>query len=276
MLTLLFLMSAAFDCGIALVDFAGTARGTKIMRIFWLSLVLVLAAAWFAGVRTLPPLPSRLIILAGAGNWAPVGIALVSAALAFFAAVQALPWMLRHAPKEDRSGQHQSATRITLLRRELRLHSRYTEVRTAWVICAALCFYLGTADHPEPDALRVMLGVLAFLTLAAAMNSFGADGVAGLDRFLLWPVTSPRILGTKNAAFALAIAGPILPLALLACWKFGWREGAGNLLEALAIGLAVMAWGNVTSVRHPESAENAPAAALSTRSWPWCNCTPHC
>ena len=256
-LTLLLLMSAAFDFGIALVDFAGTARGAKIMRIFWMALVLAAAGAWFAGVRTLPPLPSRLVVLAGAGNRFIVGIGLVCAALGFLAAVRALPWMLGHAPKEDRSGHHRSATRITLLSRELRLHSRFTEVRTAWAICAALCLYLATADRPEPDALRVMLGVLAFLTLAAAMNNFGADGVQGLDRFLLWPVGSARILGSKNAAFALTIAGPAVPLALLALWRFGWREGASDLLEAIAIVLAVLAWGNIASVRHPESAENA-------------------
>ncbi len=235
-------MIAAFTAGIALIDFANTARGSRIAPFLWVLPPAAAAVAWIAGVRTLPAFPL-------------LPIALLCAVAGCFAAFRSLPWMLRHSPPDQRSGKHKSAPRMTLLSRELRQHAKYTEVRTAWFISAALCLYLATADHPEPDALRVMLGVLAFLTIAAAMNSFGPDGVPGFDRILLWPVSSARILARKNAAFAILIAGPTLPLAALSAWRFGWREGTADLFEAAAIILAVLAWGNSTSVRHPGTAE---------------------
>jgi len=256
------LMFAAFATGIALADLAATAKGARIVQFAWAIIAASVAIAWFSGVRTLPPLPSQLVLLVGAGHWAALLITALLAVAAWFAAFRTLQWMLRHAPPEQSPNRHRSASPMTLFRRELRLYARLVEVRTAWAIAAALCFYLATADHPEPDALRVMLGVLAFLTTAAAMNNFGLDGAAGLDRFLLWPVQGAHILAEKNRVFALLVIGPAVPLAALAVWRFGWREGAANLLEAAAIILAVLAWGNITSVRHPESAANASGGYL--------------
>ena len=251
------LMLAGFAAGIALTDFSHTAVGSRVVRTVLAAVIVAAAGAWFAGVRTLPVLPTHLIVLAGNGNWLSVSACGVMACLAALLAFRSLPWMLRHAPVGERSGQRSSARAVTLFRRELRLQSTFTEVRTAWVICLALGFYLATADHPQPDALRVMLGLLAFLSCAVAMNSFGLDGVAGLDRFLLWPLGSTRIFIEKNKAFLLIMVGPVLPLMALAGWRFGWREGLCDGLEAVAIALSMMTWGNIVSVRHPENAATA-------------------
>jgi hypothetical protein len=251
------LMLAGFAIGLALKDFSNTSLGSKVVRLAWAVLAVGAAAAWVGGVRTLPALPSHLIVVAGNGSWLSTLACGGLACLGVLISVGTLPWMLRHAPAGERSGRRNSVRTVTLFRRELRLQATLTEVRTAWVICVALGVYLGTADHPQPDALRVMLGLLAFLSIAVAMNSFGLDGVAGLDRFLIWPVSGTRIFLEKNKAFLVILVGPILPLLGLAAWRFGWEEGLCNGLEALAIALCMLTWGNMTSVRHPENASSA-------------------
>ncbi len=249
----LFLMAAGFAAGLAVSDLSQTAKAALPIRLAWLALA-VGAGLWWAWTRTFPPLPSHLVILAGAGQWWAILFAVILAGIAAYCARCALPWMLKHSPRKGRSRPARSARRMSLLSRELRLQSKLAEVRKNWLISSALGLYLVVADRPEPDALRVMLGVLAFLSIAVAMNSFGFDGVPGLDRFLLMPLKSIRIFLAKNRAFAIAVCGPTLPLAILAAWRFGWREGTADLLEGCALCFAMLAWGNITSVLRPENA----------------------
>ena len=171
----------------------------------------------------------------------------------FFAGATLNPsaWFTRKGPS-----QRTSLAKVTLLTRELRLQLRLFEVRTALLIALALCVYLATADHPEPDALRVILGVLGFITMAVPMNVFGLDGVSGFDRLLLLPIRSASVLREKNKSFMLALGIPMFPLAAFAAWRFGWLEGTANLLEGIGILFVAMAWGNIASVRHPGTEAN--------------------
>lgn len=247
--------AGAFAAGLALSDLSQTAKAVAAVRSSWLG-VAVLAGSWWAVQRSLPPLPSRPIIAAGEGQLPFLFGTVMLAAICIYMAWRALPWMLGQSPPAERSREARSARTVTLFRRELRMQSKLTEVRTSWAISLALAVYLISASHPEPDALRVMLGVLAYFGIAVAMNCFGLDGVAGLDRFLLLPVTSGGIFAAKNKAFAIALTSSAIPLAGLAAWRFGWREGTSDLLEAAALCFAMLAWGNITSVLRPENGES--------------------
>jgi len=248
MLTYCWLATAAFAGGLALSDLSKTAKGTWPARLVWLVLAAA-AGVWWWVQRALP---SYLIVASGRGQWLTVIVSALAASAAFYGAWRTLPWMLGQAPPAERSRQARSARTLTLFRRELRLLMRLVEVRTAWFIYGALIVYMATASHPEPDALRVMLGVLAYLSIAVAMNCFGLDGAGGLDRFLLFPLRRGQVIAAKNTAFAMALTGPALPLVMIAAWRFGWREGTADLLEAIALCLAMLAWGNITSVLRPE------------------------
>lgn len=252
----LLLTGAVFAAGLALSDLSRTAKAILPVRLIWLGTAAA-GGLWWVFLQTVPPLPSHLVIAAGRGQLLAVLITFMLAAIACYAAWLALPWMLSQSPPAERSRQARSARQVSLFRREMRLQSKLTEIRTAWVISAALAIYLVSASHPEPDALRVMLGVLAFFSVGVAMNSFGLDGAPGVDRFLLLPVESREIILPKNQVFAIASAGPAILLAVLAALRFGWREGTADLLEALALCFAALAWGNITSVRRPERGDGA-------------------
>ncbi len=252
----LFITGAAFAAGLTLSDLSRTAKAVLPVRLIWLG-TAAMAGLWWFFLHTVPPLPSHLVIAAGRGQLLAVLSAFTLAAIASYAAWRALPWMLSESPPAERSRQARSSRQVTLFRRELRLQAKLTEIRTAWVISAALAVYLVSASHPEPDALRVMLGVLAYFSVGVAMNSFGLDGAPGVDRFLLLPVASREIVLPKNQVFAIAIAGPAILLTVLAAIRFGWREGTADLLEALALCFAALAWGNITSVRRPERSDGA-------------------
>ncbi|MDQ6677897.1 MAG: hypothetical protein M3Z09_11430, partial [Acidobacteriota bacterium] len=248
----LLLLGAAWAAGLGLAHFRATAAGSRVLNICWLLIAIAAVLAWRLGVRELPPLPSRLVIAAGQGNFAAIAALALCTVACAMAAVRSLPWMLDRAPAE-RTRAGKSARRMSLFRRELRVLARLTEIRMGWAVAAAFCFYLATAGQPEPDALRVMLGVFSLVTIALGMNNFGLDYTTGLDRFLLWPVRGTQVLLAKNLAFAAVSASAWAPMVLLALWRFGWHEASADFLEAAALLFAVLAWGNIASVRHPAS-----------------------
>ena len=165
-----------------------------------------------------------------------------------------LTWMLETGPASA-SRKVVSSTGITLLRKELRYFARLES--PVWLVLAAFAFYLATADAPEPDALRAVLLFTSVFTATAPVNFFGPDGVPGLDRYGLWPLSGWQIVAGKNRAFALLACARWLPILALACWRFGWLEAAYGCVEAASLALGTMAWGNVTSMRHPSSGDES-------------------
>jgi len=255
------LLGAAWAAGLGLAHLRAAATGSRVLTVCWLTIAAAAVVAWHLGVREPPPLPSHLVIAAGRGSLAAIAALILCALAGAMAGVRSLPWMLDRAPAvRTRTGK--SARRMSLFRREFRLLARLAEIWTRWAVAAAFCFYLVTAGQPEPDALRVMLGVFSLVTIALAMNSFGLDYTMGLDRFLLWPVTGTRILLAKNLAFSAVSASAWFPLTLFALWRFGWREASADLLEALALLLAALAWGNIASVRHPASGTGSQSLVI--------------
>jgi hypothetical protein len=252
------LLRASFLSGFSARHFMDTAAGRKLAPVALGVLLATAAVLWLAmgrgSVVALNFLPPHLLILAAQGSWLSCGVLVALAIAAALLARHSLIFMLEHAPAAV-SRKAASSARMSILRKDLR-YFRRTETMV-WLILAGLVFYLATAGAPEPDAVRVVLAFTSVLAIAAAMNCFGPDGPEGLDRYGLWPLRGSEIIAAKNRALAILAAARWCPVLALACWRFGWREGMYDTVEACALLLASMAWGNVTSVRSPSVGEEA-------------------
>jgi len=55
----------------------------------------------------------------------------------------------------------------------------------------------------------------------------------------------------KNLGFAVIVVVQLSVTLPLALWRLGWREVSFGLIEAAALSLAYLAWGNLASVMMP-------------------------
>jgi hypothetical protein len=82
-------------------------------------------------------------------------------------------------------------------------------------------------------------------------NFFGLDRAWELNRYLIFPLRGREIAFSKNLGIVVIVAAQLAPMLSLACWRFGWMEAGLGLIEATALMLAYLAWGNLRSVNNP-------------------------
>lgn len=187
---------------------------------------------------------------------------LMGAAGATWLAWRTFPLLLAAQPKEATTRTRKSVARFTLLRKELRYFSSLGGERLLWVILLLFAGYLLTATKPEPDAMRVVLAFTGLMAANTAMNLFGLDYPAGLDRYALSPLSGKTLVARKDEAFALISAARWSVVLLLGFWRFGLWEGGMDLLEAGSILLGSLAWGNVVSIRHPARMDSGESGGM--------------
>jgi hypothetical protein len=82
-------------------------------------------------------------------------------------------------------------------------------------------------------------------------NFFGLDRAWELNRYLIFPLKGKEIAFSKNLGIVVIVAAQLAPMLSLACWRFGWMQAGLGLIEATALLLAHLAWGNLRSVNNP-------------------------
>jgi hypothetical protein len=148
--------------------------------------------------------------------------------------------------------------KMTMLRKEIRYILGLPEHALIILISLAFCIYLIGGEGLQADALRAVFGMLSVMSVSFPMNTFGLDGGPGLDRYALSPLSGASIIRTKNLAFVIVVAAQRAPILALALWRFGAMETLWVLLEIASLALLVMAWGNISSVRHPAGPDQEP------------------
>lgn len=109
-------------------------------------------------------------------------------------------------------------------------------------------FWLGA---PPPVSYQAIILILISTNMGLSSNSFGLDAPSEINRYLLFPLRGRDILLSKNLGFAVIIAAQLSVTLPFALWRLGWQEVSFGLIEAAALSLAYLAWGNLVSVSMP-------------------------
>jgi hypothetical protein len=109
-------------------------------------------------------------------------------------------------------------------------------------------FWLGA---PYPATYHSVILFVFLVNIGLASNSFGLDEPLEINRYLLFPLRGRDILLGKNLGFAVIVAAQLSVMLPFALWRLGRREVFFGLIEAAALVLAYLAWGNLASVIAP-------------------------
>jgi hypothetical protein len=109
-------------------------------------------------------------------------------------------------------------------------------------------FWLGA---PQPITYQVIILLVLSMNRELSSNGFGLDEPLEINRYLLFPLSGRDILLGKNLGFAIIVAVQLSVMLPFALWRLGWREVSLGLIEAAALFLAYLAWGNLASVIAP-------------------------
>ena len=138
-----------------------------------------------------------------------------------------------------------------LVDKELRYY-RKTFYPWLGILFTLVCSFALLKNAIPPIVLETAILIIILFNLDLISNSFGWDRVPEINRYLLFPLRGSEIVLVKNLGIAIIGAAPMLPLLLLAGWRFGWIIAGISLIEVLALLLAHLAWGNLCSVRFPK------------------------
>jgi hypothetical protein len=109
-------------------------------------------------------------------------------------------------------------------------------------------FWLGAT---YPGAYHAIILLVFLMNMGLSSNSFGLDEPLEINRYLIFPLTGRDILLGKNLGFAVIVTVQLSVMLPFALWRLGWREVSFGLIEAAALVLSYLAWGNLASVIAP-------------------------
>jgi hypothetical protein len=139
------------------------------------------------------------------------------------------------------------------VQKDLRVLGRQGNVQRALVL--GLAGAVGFSLLPGGASLALVCLVMALVFLPNAdfaCNVFGADR-AGVDRYRLLPLTSRQVFLAKNLALFLVAALQCGPLILVTAARAGTAAAIALGLGVTNVGLAMIGWGNLLSVRFPSA-----------------------
>ena len=132
-------------------------------------------------------------------------------------------------------------------------HKYFRKMPSTWIcllftLAYSQIFWLAA---PYPATYHSIILLVFFMNTGLSWNSFGLDEPSEINRYLLLPLSGRDVLLGKNLGFAVIVAVQLSVMLPLAFWRLGWREVSFGLIEAVALSLAYLAWGNLASVMAP-------------------------
>jgi hypothetical protein len=97
--------------------------------------------------------------------------------------------------------------------------------------------------------------VVCALNANVTLNCLGLDRPAGLARYLILPIRGNDLFLAKNVAVIVVVAVQLMPLLAVGAWQSGFTQLGADIVVAIVLMLAHLAWGNVVSVFEPRRME---------------------
>ena len=116
---------------------------------------------------------------------------------------------------------------------------------------AALSLSASLSSAFRPTIFVIVCALNANVTL----NCLGLDRPAGLTRYLILPIRGKDLLLAKNVAVMVVVAVQLMLLLAIGAWQAGVIQLCAEIVVAIVVILAHLAWGNVVSVFEPRRTE---------------------
>ena len=116
---------------------------------------------------------------------------------------------------------------------------------------AALSLSASLSSAFRPTIFVIVCALNANVTL----NCLGLDRPAGLTRYLILPIRGKDLLLAKNVAVMVVVAVQLMLLLAIGAWQSGVMQLGAEIVVAIVVILAHLAWGNVVSVFEPRRTE---------------------
>jgi hypothetical protein len=107
-----------------------------------------------------------------------------------------------------------------------------------------------------PSTFRqTILVIVCALNANVTLNGLGLDRPAGLTRYRILPIRGSDLFLAKNIAVMVVAAVQLVLLLAIGAWQSGLVQFALEMLVAIVLVVAHLAWGNVVSVLEPRRTE---------------------
>jgi hypothetical protein len=102
---------------------------------------------------------------------------------------------------------------------------------------------------------QTVLVIVCALNANVTLNCLGLDRPAALTRYLILPIRGKDLFLAKNVAVMVVVAVQQMPLLAVGAWQSGFMQLGAEIVVAIVLSVAHLAWGNVVSVFEPRRTE---------------------
>jgi hypothetical protein len=189
----------------------------------------------------------------------PVATLLVSGAAVWYLFLRSFLRSLHGGTTERTALRATSIARLPgrlgpLVQKELRSVSRVLDLWMGLLVvvaAAALSLFLPLS----PIVRQAIFVIVCALNANVTLNCLGLDRPAGLTRYLILPIRGRDLFLAKNVAVLVVVAVQLALLLAIGAWQSGVMQLGAELVVAMVLLLAHLAWGNVVSVFEPRRTE---------------------
>ena len=121
------------------------------------------------------------------------------------------------------------------------------------LVLAAAALLLSTSR--SSTFRQLIFVIVCAMNTTVTLNCLGLDRPAGLTRYLILPIRGKDLLLTKNVAVMVVVAAQLMLLLAVGAWQSGFMQLGADIVVAVVLILAHLAWGNIVSVFQPRRVE---------------------